>query len=282
MKISKSGIFILIGVVVFILLRIPSLYEPIWYGDEGIYASAAQEMSQGEVLYRDIWDNKPHGIYIIYIFFQNNQFWIRAASLMAGLAAIIGVYFLGKKLLGKKAGLLASFISVFLIGSPLFEGNIANAENFFIAFNIWGFYLGYKYAKNKYLALITGVLFACATWLKINAITDFAGFIIFILLTQTKLISKKPTLKDLSKIVFYLIGFIIPITIASTIEILNHNFDNFFNTVFLDMFRYVGYSKSSTFLFFEDGIRLKAVFTLIALFLLSFNYLKKNIGKATL
>jgi 4-amino-4-deoxy-L-arabinose transferase-like glycosyltransferase len=252
------------------------------YGDEGIYASAAQEMSHGEILYKDIWDNKPHGIYLIYMLFRNSQFWIRTASLIAGLATIIGVYLLGKKLLGKKAGLFAFLISVFLIGSPLFEGNIAHAENFFIASNIWGFYLGYKYLKNNWVSIIVGILFACAAWLKINAITDFAGFVIFVMLAQTRILSKKFKLKEITDLAYYAIGFILPIAIASLIEILQNNFSNFFNTVFLDMFRYIGYNESSRFLFFEDGMKLKLVFPVIAVSILSFNYAKKNISKKTL
>ena len=40
-----EAILIILGVVVF--LRVPSLFEPYWYGDEGIYLTIGRAMRSG-------------------------------------------------------------------------------------------------------------------------------------------------------------------------------------------------------------------------------------------
>ena len=57
---DKKGIWWLFAIcLVFVILRIPSLIEPYWYGDEGIYQVVGHAINSGEILYKDIWDNKP-------------------------------------------------------------------------------------------------------------------------------------------------------------------------------------------------------------------------------
>lgn len=56
-----------IAVTAFIILRLPSLFEPHWYGDEAVYAAVAHAIEKGRTLYVDVWDNKPPGIYFIYM-----------------------------------------------------------------------------------------------------------------------------------------------------------------------------------------------------------------------
>ncbi|MBP6098670.1 MAG: hypothetical protein KA477_01670, partial [Candidatus Levybacteria bacterium] len=50
-------------IVFFVILRLPSLIEPIWYADEGIYEVIAHAMHNGRVLYSEVWDNKPPLLY---------------------------------------------------------------------------------------------------------------------------------------------------------------------------------------------------------------------------
>ena len=63
---DQNALFISVVVLIFSLLRLPSVIEPYWYGDEGIYEVLAQAMNQGRGLYSGIWDNKPPLLYIIY------------------------------------------------------------------------------------------------------------------------------------------------------------------------------------------------------------------------
>src|SRR5438132_6198013 len=49
--------------LVFVVLRVPSLIEPPAFNDEGTYADIGWALDHGAVLYRDVWDNKPPGVY---------------------------------------------------------------------------------------------------------------------------------------------------------------------------------------------------------------------------
>ena len=46
-------------------LRLPMMVQPMGI-DQGIFTAAAWGMSQGDMLYRDLWDQKPPGIHLIY------------------------------------------------------------------------------------------------------------------------------------------------------------------------------------------------------------------------
>jgi len=52
LKFHKEAWAILILISIFILLRLPSLVEPYWYGDEGIYQVIGKALNSGRVLYR--------------------------------------------------------------------------------------------------------------------------------------------------------------------------------------------------------------------------------------
>src|SRR5438445_77553 len=95
--------FLIIVSFFFFLLRLPSIVEPLWYGDEGIYEVIGMALNHGRLLYRDIWDNKPPLLYLLYTVFQSNQPLIRFVCMLAGLASVILFYFLAKKLFHKKS-----------------------------------------------------------------------------------------------------------------------------------------------------------------------------------
>ena len=98
-KLEKSiGCWFLIAIsVVFFILRFPSLFEPNWYGDEGIYQTLGIAMNAEKLLYRDAFDNKPPLLYFLYSLVSSDQFAIRFLSLIAGILAIAAFYFLAKK-----------------------------------------------------------------------------------------------------------------------------------------------------------------------------------------
>lgn len=74
---QKDIWFTLILSVIFFLTRFPALFEPNWYGDEGIYQAIGRALRAGKLLYVGAWDNKPPTLYYIYAFFDANQFQIR-------------------------------------------------------------------------------------------------------------------------------------------------------------------------------------------------------------
>jgi 4-amino-4-deoxy-L-arabinose transferase-like glycosyltransferase len=99
---SKSFWFLFFTSIIFFLLRLPSIVEPYWYGDEGIYEVIGQGLRSGRLLYTQLWDNKPPVLYLIYALFDGNQSSVRLTSLIIGLFTVIAFFYLAKRLLRKK------------------------------------------------------------------------------------------------------------------------------------------------------------------------------------
>ena len=59
---NKVILIVLLGVF---LLRVPSLFEPLWYIDEAIYMVVGQEINRGSLLYSQVFDHKTPGIYFL-------------------------------------------------------------------------------------------------------------------------------------------------------------------------------------------------------------------------
>src|SRR3989344_7555790 len=132
---SRQFWFVIFTSFLFFILRFPSLFEPLWYGDEGIYQVVGTSLNHGKLLYSQIFDNKPPLLYWLYSIFQSDQFSIRLISLVFGALAVIMFFFLSKKLFNNAKSnipLLTTFIFAILFGLPTLEGNIANAENFML------------------------------------------------------------------------------------------------------------------------------------------------------
>src|SRR4030066_1412708 len=98
--------YLLLASILFVtfILRFPSLFEPFWYGDEGIFAAVGRNLNHGGVLYQTAWDNKPPMIYLTYaaIFklFGVSMFWLRLATLAVVLATAVALYEIAKNFLG--------------------------------------------------------------------------------------------------------------------------------------------------------------------------------------
>src|SRR3990167_9011299 len=108
--------YILLALILFLtfLFRFPSLSEPFWYGDEGIFAAVANNLNQGGVLYQDSWDNKPPMIYLTYaaIFktFGVSMFWLRLVTIIVVLATSAIIYEISQKAFGARKALVATFL----------------------------------------------------------------------------------------------------------------------------------------------------------------------------
>ena len=136
LEVSKQFWFIVFTTFLFFILRLPSLFEPLWYGDEGIYQVIGTSLNHGKLLYSQIFDNKPPLLYWLYAFLQSDQFSVRLASLIFGASAVVMFFFLSKRLFknaeNKNIPLVATFLFAILFALPTLEGNIANAENFML------------------------------------------------------------------------------------------------------------------------------------------------------
>ncbi len=198
-----------------LLLRLPLLFEPFTYADEGIYLTLGQALRKGLLLYRDIHDNKPPLLYLLAALTGSFSLY-RLLYFLWGLATIGVFYRLARLLFPKnqKAIITTTTLFAVLTSLPMFEGHIANAENFMLLPILAGFYLIFKFlsqptskAKFSWSWFAAGLLFSIAVLFKIPALFDFlAALMVCLLLIKTK------TIKAIFLHLFSLIiGFLIPL-----------------------------------------------------------------------
>lgn len=249
---SKDFWFLLMTSFIFFILRLPSLFEPYWYGDEGIYEVLGSAIRQGRILYQGIWDNKPPLLYIVYAIFNGDQFYARIASLIFGILAVIAFFFLARKIFGEREDkretvLWSTSIFAFLFGLPLVEGNIANAENFMLFPIILSALLLFKEKLKPKIYFSSGVLLGIAFLFKIVAVFDFAAFCTFIFIINTEIPRKninfgkiaKQTVKLLAP---FILGFVVPFLVTS-LFFLGPSLKYFIQATFVQNVGYVGYGN---------------------------------------
>jgi len=232
---SKQFWFVIFTTFLFFILRLPSLFEPLWYGDEGIYQVIGTSLNHGKLLYKEIFDNKPPLLYWLYSFFHSDQFFIRLASLIFGAFSVILFYFLSKKLFkSNKISYLTTFLFALLFGLPILEGNIANAENFMLLPII----VAALFILNQKKFFITGLLLGIAFLFKIVAVFDLSAFTVFYFILNFN--SLKKEIKSLLPI---LAGFFLPLCLVSLFFLHNGTFMDFIRAVFISNVSYVSYGN---------------------------------------
>lgn len=227
--------FVIISSFIFFLLRFPSLFEPIWYGDEGIYQVIGSSLNNGMLLYKEVFDNKPPLLYLLYSFFNSDQFTIRLVSLIFGVFSTIVFFLLCKRLFKaqKKICYISTAIFTILFGLPVFEGNIANAENFMLLPIVTSGLLVVT-QKNFFIA---GIILGLAFLFKIVAIFDLSAFLAFCFVLNFNSIKRNLNLYSI------ILGFSIPIAFTSLYFIVNGAFTDFIKAIFLTNISYVNYGN---------------------------------------
>lgn len=279
-KIEKiKGIWFIIFIsFFFFLLRLPSLIEPYWYGDEGIYEVIGLALNNGRMLYSQIWDNKPPLLYFIYAIAHADQFTVRLLSILAGVSSTIFFYYLSKNLFRPhRISAICTVFYVLLFATPVIEGNIANAENFMLLPIIAAALFIYKSSEaqrkihlhfgkylifnTNYLILLSaGLLLGVAFLLKIVALFDFSAFFVFLAWEHKRLY------KELAKkLAIYTFGFLAPITLATIYFLIQGSVVDFLQATFFSNIGYVDYKNK--FIISQGFLLLKllALFASVAL-----------------
>lgn len=285
---SKDFWFALIASSVFFLLRLPSLFEPYWYGDEGIYQTIGMALGQGGLLYRDIFDNKPPLIYLLYSLLNSDQFTVRLVSAIFGLLSVIFFFILTKKLFSKFeennrfACYAATAFFSFVFGLPLIEGNIANAENFMLLPIILSALLIVNLKRSAFF--LAGLLLGLAFLFKIVSVFDFAALFLFISFVFFNNLQKQVKIKETAKALGkqlspFVFGFILPIGLTFLFFLLRGAFSDFLNATLSTNVGYVGYGNKL--LGIPQGL-LVVKFLALAIFSLIIFIKKRKLGLASI
>src|SRR5919198_595110 len=92
-------------------VRLPFLSVPL-ITDEGGYAYTAHWLARGLTLYRDLWFDRPQGIFLVYgglmrLFGESTPALRLGAALWNGLS-VVALFALGRRLFGDLSGLAAA------------------------------------------------------------------------------------------------------------------------------------------------------------------------------
>ncbi len=167
------------------LLRVPSFFEPYYYGDEMIYLTLGQGVRQGLTLYKDIYDNKPPLLYLTAAI-AGNLFLFKVILAFWSLITIFLFYKLTKIILEKneKAQKISTFIFALLTTLPLLEGLTINSELFMIAFTIAAFLILLKSNLKIKGVYFAGMLLGIGALFKIPAAFDAPIIVIYWIITD--------------------------------------------------------------------------------------------------
>jgi hypothetical protein len=176
----------LVGILALVfILRIPSFFEPYYYGDEMIYMTLGQGVRQELTLYKDLHDNKPPLLYLTAAA-SGNLFWFKTILAFWNIITIVFFYKLAKALFEKnqKAQKLATLLFGLLTTLPLLEGLTVNAELFMVGFTIIAFLILLKKDLKPKWIFLAGILFGAGTLFKIPAAFDMPVIILYWIITE--------------------------------------------------------------------------------------------------
>ena len=260
--VSANKVILIVPLGVF-LLRLPSLFEPLWYIDEAIYVAIGQEINRGSLLYSQIFDHKTPGIYFLAAWstkLLGYTVWSFKFLLLTWMIpTLIAFYVLGKRLFDKKIAITSVVVLAILTSTTPLEGNIVNSELLMILPSSLGILLG---LNKRYFA--AGLLFSASFLLKFTGIFDFGAFFVFLILSVNRG-EVVATVKNLLRLNF---GWLIPILVVSLYFFIEGGFSAYVNSILFYNVSYTSYGNSFLFSNLLLVFKLLPVFTILAFFAL--------------
>lgn len=289
-------IIILIFISVFsVWLRMPYFGVSVLTPDESVYSEIANLTLDGKVLYKDACDNKPPGIFFIYssifrVFGKNNLYAVHWISAIFIVLTGIVLYLLISLFAGKSASLLSAGMMMML---PSFsrmpvDFQAANAEIFMLLPMVLSLFLFCLSLSRKINLLGAGFFVSLSMLIKQPGIFLLPMFILLILFSPMPN-NRADFLKNLSKSIYLLIGFALPLFFTMGYFYLRDALGDFiyyvftYNTIFthdipLQLGVKIAYLNTKYFIGSNDIIYLLAV--LQFLYMCNAQFIKKSYAKS--
>ena len=228
---------------IFLLLRLPSLFEPYWYGDEGIYLTIGQALRKGVHLYSQIHDNKPPTLYFLAALGQT-VFGFRLLLVFFMAPTIYFFYRLSQFFLSEKSSKIATVIFLILTSVPFIEGNMANAEVFMLLPTIVGVWFLTKPRPNSDRLILAGILLGLAFTIKIPVAIEFAFLCVWLFIDDTDLFKK--TFFKIKNIIIFGLAFILPFILWTIYYFVQGSLVPFLSASILQNFGYLSSWSTGT------------------------------------
>ncbi len=188
----KRRLCIVLPIALYVLLRVPSFVEPQWYQDEAGYASTVWLTHLGYGLYINAWNNKPPLLFGIYGLAQfvwgPSEAGIHVLGALSGLAAMIAALWGMARLFSRRAAWWGGMVAAVLVGTPIFDANLALPESLLIGpvtVGVVWFLCSCANPERPRPRAATlagiGVLLACGVLIQQTAIADVASVVLWCL-----------------------------------------------------------------------------------------------------
>lgn len=265
---KKSDHYLIILILLFLLLFLPALFEPLSYGDECIYLTLGNAFRQGLTFYRDIHDNKPPLIYLVAGLTGGSLFWFRLIALWWSLVHLFLIYFWSKKLTSNP---LISFGGgvFFLFLLLIFEGRVANGEVFMMMpTTLAAFLLFLKKKRSSFKqGLLIGALFSLGFLFKVPVVFDFIALILGFFLLSLPSLSWTKAKKNLLSLPLkgIVLGFFTPLAASILYYLIKGGVTPYIRSALLQNIGYLSSWQGSSLGLILRGVSL----TILTLVLLS-------------
>lgn len=197
-----------------ILFAYPSLNYP-FGSDQGVFAYMARIILKGGAPYKDAWDIKPPGIYLLYALgmkiFGDSMQSIRIFDLCFTLSSVLLIFYLVKKLFNEHSAFISAFFYIFYYYINDFHV-LAQSESFcnlFILITFLFLYLVLTSPRERpnfrihFFCFLIGIFSVLTVWIKPAAISISLISLYFII---EKWIKEKNTLKLVNGIILFFAG----------------------------------------------------------------------------
>ena len=179
---SHSRIWMAAALVAVLILTLPNLQYPIGR-DQATYCVIAESLARGKHLYRDLWDNKPPGIFYLYVpivALLGRVTWLVGAVDMVCVAATsLCTFHFCRRSLGPQTGALAAVLYAYWHNRKGYI-NAAQPEIFILLFVFAAFFLlAHEGRRPLWRSFAAGLAMGTAFWIKYNALA-FLPFIAFL------------------------------------------------------------------------------------------------------
>ena len=253
----RGSEWMLLGpLLLFVLLRIPSWFEPHWYTDEGGYAVTAWLSTHGLTLYQQVWNNKPPLLFWVYSLSLAvtgpSEFGLHIMSTIAGLVTLLAIWKIALDGWSRWRALMALLIAVLLLGTPIINGELALPENLLIAPTALAMLVVIMTQRSGaqgstvFGGILAGALFGSAMLLQQTAVAGFIAALLWLLFLPAGGGRRLLVWMTCTAIVLGLAAIAPYVLLAG-----------FHNVFFLLVLSYVGYARSSLpFNWVDLGIRI--------------------------
>ena len=170
---ANSGRWLALAIILVLLQAIPNISYPLGR-DQATYCLIGRGLTHGQALYRDLWDNKPPGIFYIYALivkiFGPAMWSAGLVDILWLLAISILLFSFTERMLGKTGAALAVVVnSAMHVRAGYWDAG--QPETFLMLFVFAGYLLLAGNGRKQWLrSACAGALFAAAFWVKYNAI----------------------------------------------------------------------------------------------------------------